>query len=406
MNPLIVVAIALPAVLYGGRTLLSLNETLRLRVRPARVRSAEDDEVPSDVSHGMAEPLAVLEGLGFERIGFRVYEGEEPGSLRRFSAVLFQPVERAYAEVSFASMPEPGAPWAFLFTTPGEDGRIVRTVSAGTTTVWSDPPGVVTRPAGASRATAQWQVHRNAVRAAALAPAALDHDEALALWQDRQTAHFGDLVRQGDLLPAQGGGFALSWRLAWRARRSATAFRVARGEARAAMHANANAVAARAPPPPMLPLDEEVAAYQQFLDQTSGPPRAGFAALIFGLTLPLFFLAGKYEYRAASTAATLLGVILLHELGHYLAMRAFGYVDTSIFFVPFLGGLAGGRKDNASLAEQMVVLLAGPLPGLLLATVVAMAAPPSLYGVLRPVVLTTLGVNLFNLLPLLPLDGE
>jgi len=43
MNPLIVVAIALPAVLYGGRTLLSLNETLRLRVRPTRVRSADDD---------------------------------------------------------------------------------------------------------------------------------------------------------------------------------------------------------------------------------------------------------------------------------------------------------------------------------------------------------------------------
>ena len=46
MNPLVIVALALPTVLYAGRTLLSLNETLRLRVRPMRVRSAADGEVP------------------------------------------------------------------------------------------------------------------------------------------------------------------------------------------------------------------------------------------------------------------------------------------------------------------------------------------------------------------------
>ena len=232
MNALLIVAIAgLPASLYAGRTLLALNETLRLRTRPTRLRSATDAEIPAHVGRGLAEPVGILEGLGYERIGFWVYDGEEPDAPRRFSVALFQPLEHAYADVSFASMPEPGASWAFLFTTQGEDGRIARTVSAATSASWSDPPGVVTWPTDASRATAPWEAHRASVRAAVLAPATLDHDAALALWRERQKAHFEDLVTQGELLPLPGAASAHSWRLAWRARRSAIAFRAALGAA-------------------------------------------------------------------------------------------------------------------------------------------------------------------------------
>jgi len=118
------------------------------------------------------------------------------------------------------------------------------------------------------------------------------------------------------------------------------------------------------------------------------------AALSFTIWVPL------------SKVGLLLLVILFHELGHLWAMRTFGYTDTSLFFVPFFGGAAAGQKTDATAAERVIVALMGPLPGLLLAIVLAaiypmFGAPPLLWDTIWMLFL----INLFNLAPLLPLDG-
>ncbi|MBO1350662.1 MAG: tetratricopeptide repeat protein [Hormoscilla sp. GUM202] len=103
----------------------------------------------------------------------------------------------------------------------------------------------------------------------------------------------------------------------------------------------------------------------------------------------------------------LIGVIFLHEAGHFLAMKCFGYQDKSIFFIPFFGAAATGHKEEATLTEKVWVLLAGPLPGLVMGIGLAIA----IYGKFQfPVWLATasgmlIGINLFNLLPIYPLDG-
>ncbi|MCK6550679.1 site-2 protease family protein, partial [Myxococcota bacterium] len=99
-------------------------------------------------------------------------------------------------------------------------------------------------------------------------------------------------------------------------------------------------------------------------------------------------------------------VLLFHELGHWAAMRAFGYRDARIFFIPFFGAAAAGSKKNVSLTEELVVLFAGPLPGILLALVLDLALP-SLRGdhTFGFVVFTLVGLNALNLLPVYPLDG-
>lgn len=104
----------------------------------------------------------------------------------------------------------------------------------------------------------------------------------------------------------------------------------------------------------------------------------------------------------------LLGVVTLHELGHFVAMRAVGYVDVRIFFVPFLGAATTGwRVTGTSVLKEASVLLAGPLPGLLLALGISFARPIiwAFDPWLRPTVLLLLTVNAFNLLPIGPLDG-
>ena len=59
-------------------------------------------------------------------------------------------------------------------------------------------------------------------------------------------------------------------------------------------------------------------------------------------------------------------IVSVHETGHLVAMRTYHYKDTGIFFIPLLGGLAKGTKREISQKESAIVLLAGPLPGILI----------------------------------------
>jgi Zn-dependent protease len=38
-------------------------------------------------------------------------------------------------------------------------------------------------------------------------------------------------------------------------------------------------------------------------------------------------------------------VLLIHELGHFLAMKAFGYKNLNIIFTPPFGAVATGTKE-------------------------------------------------------------
>lgn len=90
----------------------------------------------------------------------------------------------------------------------------------------------------------------------------------------------------------------------------------------------------------------------------------GLTLLIVSL---LLFIGAQASFGAmADFIAALVIVLVVHELGHYAAMRAFGYRDTKMFFIPFLGAAVSGRHDDASGTQRAVVALAGPLPGIVL----------------------------------------
>jgi Zn-dependent protease len=101
--------------------------------------------------------------------------------------------------------------------------------------------------------------------------------------------------------------------------------------------------------------------------------------------------------------------VLLHELGHAIAFRAYG-VKPSIVLHGF-GGLTSGSGELSS-GQRIVVSLAGPFSALLLFGVPAVllemsGAVPSgdAAVVLRQVVWINVGWSLLNLVPVLPLDG-
>ena len=102
-------------------------------------------------------------------------------------------------------------------------------------------------------------------------------------------------------------------------------------------------------------------------------------------------------------------VLLIHELGHYAAMRYFGYTDTTIFFLPF-GAATVGKKEKRTAYEEYVVSLAGPLPGILIGSGIIVSN--FIYhnsfiadGYLHMYAVMSLFINYINLLPIYPLDG-
>jgi Zn-dependent protease len=99
-------------------------------------------------------------------------------------------------------------------------------------------------------------------------------------------------------------------------------------------------------------------------------------------------------------------VIALHEGGHYLAMKWVGYRNLHVFFLPGLGGLATGEKQDASAAQKVFVYLAGPVPGIVLATTGLLALPAvDAFPDAQTFLMVMLVINLINLLPVTPLDG-
>lgn len=124
------------------------------------------------------------------------------------------------------------------------------------------------------------------------------------------------------------------------------------------------------------------------------------------ITLALFALVLLGRFEVAGIVG-LIGVLFLHEFGHYAAMRCFGYTDLNIFFIPFFGAAAMGKKYAAPGWQQAIVILAGPLPGIALAGAILFGRglSPQDPAWLRDVLMMLLLVNAFNLLPILPLDG-
>ena len=105
----------------------------------------------------------------------------------------------------------------------------------------------------------------------------------------------------------------------------------------------------------------------------------------------------------------IVAVLLIHELGHYFAMKYFGYKDTSIFFIPLFGAAAKGEKEHTKPFEEYIILLAGPLPGMIISLVIGffMLKDPTLATntYLQEFAIMSFVLNFINLLPIYPLDG-
>ena len=120
----------------------------------------------------------------------------------------------------------------------------------------------------------------------------------------------------------------------------------------------------------------------------------------------VLFVITSTKYFGTQTLIIFIAALILHEGGHLLAMKLCGYRDASLLFLPFLGAVATARKDDATITQRFCVSLAGPLPGLILGLVLAIIFKDASYSTwIKQASWILICLNLFNLLPIYPLDG-
>ena len=110
-------------------------------------------------------------------------------------------------------------------------------------------------------------------------------------------------------------------------------------------------------------------------------------------------------FGAWKLAVVFVLLILVHEMGHWVVLRGFGVPVSLPYFIPGLGAFVAQKAQTANNVQDAAAALAGPAVGIVAAGIC------QAYGVATGnafwVVCANLGylINLFNLIPVLPLDG-
>ena len=120
-------------------------------------------------------------------------------------------------------------------------------------------------------------------------------------------------------------------------------------------------------------------------------------------------VAGGDPIAAIPFCVALFGSIVLHELGHALMARRYG-IGTRDITLYLFGGIASLERMPRSAGPELLIALAGPAVNVAIAA--ALAIPVGLghrlgvpVGFLFWILGTNLGLALFNLLPIFPMDG-
>jgi Zn-dependent protease len=123
--------------------------------------------------------------------------------------------------------------------------------------------------------------------------------------------------------------------------------------------------------------------------------------------LSLLLYAGIYYliFKDTRSIILLLAVIIVHESGHFIAMRSFGYTNVRMLFIPLFGAFVSGQPSAVDPGKKMVVLFAGPLPGIILGMISAYLYTIHHEHLFYLLALMFIFLNVFNLLPLTPMDG-
>ena len=124
------------------------------------------------------------------------------------------------------------------------------------------------------------------------------------------------------------------------------------------------------------------------------------AAAFMALSIGVYALAFGWMFAVGFVL-----LILVHEMGHYIAARRLGMDVGLPTFIPFVGAWIELKDVPLTVEQEAQVAFAGPFVGTLGASVVLAMALYSHGPLLMALAYTGFFIYLFNLIPITPFDG-
>ncbi len=177
--------------------------------------------------------------------------------------------------------------------------------------------------------------------------------------------------------------------------------------------------------PPTAEAPELAAPFEQrkpsWIKRTVGPALAAIAAFAAKLKTILLLLP---KLKLLTTSGTMLVsiaayatfwgfqfavgfvvLLLVHEMGHVIQLRREGIKASAPMFIPFMGAVITSKSLGDNATAEARVGLAGPILGSLGAAVCILIWHATGNDFWRALAFTGFFLNLFNLMPVVPLDG-
>ncbi|MGV6860128.1 MAG: metalloprotease family protein [Putridiphycobacter sp.] len=123
------------------------------------------------------------------------------------------------------------------------------------------------------------------------------------------------------------------------------------------------------------------------------------------LIAAFIFLMVVYFNENIVLVLSFMGVIFLHELGHFIGMKIFNFNDRKLMYVPFFTPFLKQKTETVSQKKYLITLLLGPIPGIVIGTLLFLLYLNNQSDLLLNLSTIFLAVNIFSLIPFDPLDG-
>jgi Zn-dependent protease len=391
--------------LQGTVLLLMYKSLMQTKLRQPCYQLESASSLPSYYQKLFQAAIAPMTALGFEQIGAVRVQKMVALDLETEDRVLWfhHPETGTYAEVDIRFPIERTDVWNIGLINCLADGRWLLTLNGQVHSVIGAFPQTILQDSYSPDLETQWQMHRD--RLASLSePLVLEPEQFIEKLEQFYASYF-DALEQKRFVKRSGDSFYLQPLCAFR-----TAWQVKCGSGKVTKRRSQRQRLLIQQPELQVevPLEIQALGFHRMRAIERGSRKLkwgkwfllGSLALFLALGYALPYSSGLF-LNGPSWVFNLMFVLVFHELGHFGAMKLFGYQDVTMFFLPLMGAAVAGRKVDASLAQKVWMLLAGPLPGLLLGfglLASQVKAAESLAWML-------IAINLANLLPILPLDG-
>lgn len=389
------------------------GQVSKIAIQYEKYEIKEIKEFPRHLKQLFQYPVIELKKLGFKGCCCLLIEGMFNVELQKgWGVLLYNQKFKSYALVSMRRAPEPFYWFKITFFSFFKDKTMLVTTNGEAHGIIDKIPDSIVQDPYSDRTEVQWQVHRDKFEklVASKQPCKLSSNKFVKALEIKHNLYIDSLAKSGKILPIEGEEiFRVSWLTAIK-----TAIKFVRNNSKAVkINKQRQKIAQKDSTITVdLPVEVEIENFlwMQQMEKGRVKPKMAGPILVASLVLfaisfiPLLNSTGFFDLQGL---LIIIGVIFLHEAGHFIAMKCFGYQDKSMFFIPFFGAAVTGHKDEATLTEKVWMLLAGPLPGLIMGIGLAIAIygksefPEWLTGASWMLII----INLLNLFPIYPLDG-